>query len=445
MSDKEEDVSASGDRDVSTISSVYVSTENLSFATENVSPQDITPIKSSVLEKMPQQEAEERYCTPSFEKFLQWRCVDRSATPSEVSLMSDDIHDVDIPKTSACDMSLVARMNDLRLFTPKNERPLASPSTKVETTLVNVKSTLEKSIDLSSQTSHMAHIEYGGETEEKSILVRDETSEMKKEFADTEITSSDYSTMMLEMTTVLDKDSSSNMTFNNSSIDQISSREAENGASPECGIQSDFAEENDAKTKKVCESANAESTRLLDNSTSAPSHGQPSTLREEEVYETETCDTFDDLYNQNVVLTRRYVEKMVTKKRDGGCFQRFWSPRRMVCVSSPCRLFQEDKRIKERHRSRGSVKATSPENIRIVKTLLRVDGQECWKSPPLKLRRTRGNMQVQIPERANPGNTFHLGGKRSIDDYSVPGSNNNDSNLERRMFLHLPDKRYEIL
>ncbi|KMQ95983.1 serine threonine-protein phosphatase 2b catalytic subunit 2 [Lasius niger] len=329
MSDKEEDVSASGDRDVSTISSVYVSTENLSFATENVSPQDITPIKSSVLEKMPQQEAEERYCTPSFEKFLQWRCVDRSVTPSEVSLMSDDIHDVDIPKTSACDMSLVTRMNDLRLFTPKNKRALASPSTKVETTLVNVKSTFEKSIDLSSQTSHMAHIEYGGETEEKSILVRDETSEMKNEFADTEITSSDYSTMMLEMTTVLDKDSSSNITFDNSSIDQISSREAENGASPECGMPSDFAEENDAKTKKVCESANAESTRLLDNSTSAPSHGQPSTLREEEVYETETCDTFDDLYNQNVVLTRRYVEKMVTKKRDGGCFQRFWSPRRM--------------------------------------------------------------------------------------------------------------------
>ncbi|CAL1677792.1 unnamed protein product [Lasius platythorax] len=393
MSDKEEDVSASGDRDVSTISSVYVSTENLSFATENVSPQDITPIKSSVLEKMPQQEAEERYCTPSFEKFLQWRCVDRSVTPSEVSLMSDDIHDVDIPKTSACDMSLVARMNDLRLFTPKNERALASPSTK---------------------TSHMAHIEYGGETEEKSILVRDETSEMKNEFADTEITSSDYSTMMLEMTTVLDKDSSSNMTFNNSSIDQISSREAENGASPECGIPSDFAEENDAKTKKVCESANAESTRLLDNSTSAPSHGQPSTLREEEVYETETCDTFDDLYNQNVALTRRYVEKMVTKKRDGGCFQRFWSPKRMVCVSSPCRLFQEDKRIKERHRSRGSVKATSPKNIRIVKTLLRTDGQECWKSPSLKLRRTRENMQVQIPERAKPDVPFPPSHKMTV-------------------------------
>ncbi|XP_029680906.1 serine/threonine-protein phosphatase 2B catalytic subunit 2-like isoform X3 [Formica exsecta] len=370
MSD-EKDVPAPDDRDVSMISE-YGTPENLSFRTENVTPQNMcfTPIKSNVLEKTPQQEATEIYSSPLFEEnFLQWRCIDRSTTtPADVSLVLNTPN-VATPKISACDMSLITQMSKLCLFTPKNIRSPASTSTETETTLLNMECTPEKSIE---------------GAERNAILDRDE---IKDEF--TEVTSSDYSTMRLEM---MDKDSSSKITCDNSLIDQFSSGETQSGASQEdVRFPSDFAE---AKTK-VRNSADAESTHLLDDSTAASLYNQPSTLKDDEVYETDTFDTFNAQYNQNIALTRRYVEKMITKEDNRspsvGCFRRLWSPRK---TSSPCRLFQEPKKIKERCQGCGNVKTSLPEKAHIVKTLV--------ESPPLKLRlgRMKNKREVQIPERA---------------------------------------------
>lgn len=416
MSD-EKDVPAPDDRDVSMISE-YSTPENSSFRIENVTPQNkcVRPIKSNVPEKTFPQEATERYFTPFEENFLQWRYIDRSAmTPGDVSFVSNS-DDVITPKISSYDESLIKSMNKLCLFTPENIRSSASTSTAAETTLLNMEYTPEKSIE-------------GTETNAKeSILDSDEM----KELAVMEVTSSDYSTMLLEM---MDKDSSSKIMCDNSSIDQFSSEEMQSGASQEDVIPSDLAE---AKTKKVHNSADADLIQLFDDSTAASLCNQPSTLRDDEVFETNTFDTFNVQYNRNVALTRCYVEKMITKKdnrnRSGdiGCFRRFWSPRR---TSSPCRLLQELKGIEKRDQGCENVKTTSPKNVRIVETLVE-------SSPPLKLRlgRIKKKREVQIPERAKPGNAFHLGGKRSIDDYGVPGSNNNDFNLERRMFLHWPDE-----
>lgn len=383
MSDKE-DVSAADNGDVS-VESVYISPENLSFATKNVSPQDMcfTPIKSSVLEETPQRESEEQYCTPSYEKFLQWRSVDHCATPRENSpLVSDDIHDVDTAQSSICEVSLITRMDKLCLFTPKHAHTFASSSTRTETTLVNVESTAETIVDPPLPISHGKH---RGETEEKTSLDDcDETMwSSKNEISDTEITFSDYDSSRTETATLPDIDLSSNVTFDDSSIDRPSSWEAQSCASPEYEIPSDFVE---AKTKEIRDSAIAESTRLFDDSTTA-SHDQ--LLKEDEVYKT---DTFDDKYHHNVVQTRHCVQKMTPKKRDRGCFRRFWSPRKMCASSS--RSFQEDKRIKEQHQS-----------CRIAKMLSRTEDRE-GKSPPLKLRlgRTKEIEQVQIPERAKSGN-----------------------------------------
>ncbi|XP_070158769.1 uncharacterized protein [Polyergus mexicanus] len=416
MSD-EKDVPAPDDRDVSTISE-YGTPENLSFRTENVTPRNVsfTPIKSSVLEKTPQQEATDIYFSPFEENFLQWRCID-ATTPADASLVSNT-SDVATPKISAYDMSLITRMSKLCLFTPKNIRSPASTSTGTETILLNMERTPEKSIE---------------GAERNAILGRDD---VKDEFAVTEVTSSDYSTMRLEMT---DKDSSSKITCDNiSSIDQFSSGETRSGASQEdARFPSDFAE---AETK-VRNTMDAEPTHLLDDSTSASSYNQPSTLRDDEVYETDTFDTFNAQYNQNVALTRRYVEKMITKEDNRnpsvGCFRRLWSPRK---TSSPCRLFQESRRIKERYQGCGNVKTSSPEKVHIVKSLVE-------SSPPLKLRlgRMKKKREVQIPERAK-GNAFHLGVRNSRSMImACRAAITTISTLNAVCFCTGPAKLYEIL
>ncbi|XP_029175210.1 serine/threonine-protein phosphatase 2B catalytic subunit 2-like isoform X3 [Nylanderia fulva] len=381
MSDKE-DVSIS-DKGDDSAESVYVSPENLSVTTKNVSPQDtcFTPIKSSVLEKTPQRESEEgseeQYCTPSYEKFLQWRRVDPSTPYENSPLMSDDIHD-DTLQTSTCDMSLIARMDKLCLFTPKPERISASSSSSSSTeTVVNVEDRPKSNVDL-----EILHDEYERKTEEKkSSLDRDD------------ITLSKYSpiTSRTQTATLTDIDLS-NVTFDNSSVDQHSSTQS--SASLEYGISSDLA---GTKAKEICDSAIAQSTRRVDDSITA-SHDQPSTAKENETA------TFDNKYHINVAQTRRCVEKMTTKERESGCFRLFRSPRK-TSPSSSNRLVEETKRIMKGQSTR----------IPMSRRLLRTNDRE-WKSPPLKIRltRTKETEQVQIPERAIPDVPFPPSHKMTV-------------------------------
>lgn len=397
MSDKE-DVSTPDNEDVSIESDEYATPGNLSFKSATLLNACCTPIKTNVLEKTFQQEAEE-YSTPSFEKFLQWRYVDRHATPvtPEASYMLDETN-VDTPKISACDKSLLTHMNKLCLFSPKNICAPASTPTKMGTILMNMECTPEKS--LSTQISHMVHRELKMNAEE-TILNRDQTIEMRNE----DVTSSDYSTMLdwmvdKDSSSMMDRDSSTKLICDDSSNDHLSSRETQGGATQENTILSDFAE---AETKKLQNLADPESTLL---------YGQPSTSRDDEVYETDTFDTFNVQYNQNVAFTRRYVEKMVMKEQDtsSGCFRCFWSPRRIV-RTSPCRLFRESKRFKQRNlEDCKSVQTTSLESIELP-------SDREWKNSSLKLRlgRIRENRKIQIPERAKPGNAVHLDGRETVD------------------------------
>lgn len=386
MSDKE-DVPTPGDV---SINSEYATPENSSFRNASLLGTCCTPIKSSVLEKSLQQETEE-YSTPSFEKFLQWRC-DQPATPvtPEVSYILNKTH-VDTPNVSPCDTSLLAQMSKLCLFTPKN-KPVSTPA-NMEMTLVNLECTPGKSLDPSTRISHGKR----RGTEESSL---DQLIEMGDEFADGDVTSSDYSTMLVDRdsSSTVDRDSSSKITYDDSSSDRLSSRETQSGATRVS--VTDLAEE--AETKKLRDLADVESTRLLDNSSSASLYDQPSTSRHDEVYKTNTFDTFNAQYNQNVVFTRRYVEEMVMKKQDApsGCFRCFWSPRRIV-RTSPCRLFRESKRIKTRDpEDRGSAWTASSESV-----ATETSNDRERKSPSLKLRlgRVGEKREVRIPERANPG------------------------------------------
>ncbi|XP_050466248.1 serine/threonine-protein phosphatase 2B catalytic subunit 2-like isoform X2 [Cataglyphis hispanica] len=386
MSD-EKDAPTPDDRDVSMISE-YGTPENSSFRIENVTPQNkyVRPIKSYVPEKAFSQEATEKYFTPFREDFLEWRSNHSATTPADVLFVSNT-NDVATPKMPSCDKSLIMAMSKLCLFTPENIRSSASTSTEAETTLLDMEYTPEKSIE-------------GAETNAKeSILDSDEM----KELAVMDVTTSDYSTMLLEM---MDKDSSSKIMCDNSSIDQFSSEEMQSGASQEDVIPSDLAE---AKTKKVCNSADADLIQLLDDSTEASLCNQPSTLRDDEVYETNTFDTFNIEYNRNVALTRSYVEKMITREdnrgRSGhvGCFRRFWSPRRTLC------RLQKLKGIEERDQGYGNVKTTWPKNVCIVERL--VEG-----SPPLKLRLggMKKKREVQIPERAKSDVPFPPSHKMTV-------------------------------
>ncbi|KAL6445363.1 hypothetical protein ACFW04_002281 [Cataglyphis niger] len=385
MSD-EKDVPTPDDRDVS---SEYGTPENSSFRIENVTPQNkyVRPIKSYIPEKAFSQEATEKYFTPFREDFLEWRCNHSATTPADVLFVSNT-NDVTTPRMYSYDKSLITAMSKLCLFTPENIRSSASTSTEAETTLLDMEYTPEKSIE-------------GAETNAKESIL--DSGEMK-ELAIMDVTSSDYSTMLLEM---MDKDSSSKIMCDNSSIDQFSSEEMQSGASQEDVIPSDHA---DARTKKVCNSADADLIQLLDDSTAASLCNQPSTLRDDEVYETNTFDTFNIEYNRNVALTRSYVEKMITKEdnrdRSGhvGCFRRFWSPKR-----TSCRL-QKLKGIEERNQGCGNVKTTSPKNVRIVAETL-IEG-----SPPLKLRLggLKKKREVQIAERAKSDVPFPPSHKMTV-------------------------------
>lgn len=391
MSDKK-DVSTPGDV---SINSEYATPENSSFRNATLLDTCCTPIKSSILEKTLQEE--EEYSTPSFEKFLQWR-YDQSATPvtPEVSHILNETH-VDTPKISSCDTSLLAQMSKLCLFSPRSICAPVSTPTNMETTLVNLECTPEKSLDPSTQISHSKR------REKESILDRDQLIETRDE----DVTSSDYSTMLADRdsSSMMDRDSSSKIMYDDSLSDHLSSRETQSGA-----IQENVAGFAEAETKKLRDLADVESTRLLDNSVTSL-YDQPSTSTLDEVYET---DTFNAQYNQNFVFTRRCVEKMVIKKQDApsGCFRCFWSPRRIV-RTSPCRLFRESKRIRGRNlEDCGSVKTTSSESVTIETS------NDCErKSPSLKLRvgRLREKREVQIPERANSGNAFHLDGRETVD------------------------------
>lgn len=412
MSDKKDVPTSDEDKDV-TIDSEYATPENLSFKNATLLDACCTPIKTNVLERTLQQEAEE-YSTPSFE-FLQWRCVDRHATPvtPELSHILDETRDVDTPRISACDTSLLAHMSKLCLFTPRNICAPASTPTKMDPILMNLECTPEKNL---AQISHTVHSEHRGLEMNAKEPVLDRDHEMRDEFTDEDVTSSDYSTMLdwmvdRDSSSMMDKDSSTKLIYDDSSNDHLSSRDTQSDATQETVIPSGFAE---AETKKLRNLVNTESTDLLDNSTATLLYGQPSTSRDK-VYETDTFDTFNVQYNQNVAFTRRYVEEMVMKEQDSpsGCFRCFWSPRRII-RTSPCRLFRESKRIKERNlEDCGSVKTTSSESIGTVET----SSDREWEDPSLKLRlgRIRGTREVQIPERTKSGNAFHLDGRETAD------------------------------
>ncbi|XP_025263514.1 uncharacterized protein LOC112637631 [Camponotus floridanus] len=289
-----------------------------------------TPIERNV--------QKEDYSTPAAE-FLQWRSTrDQYATP-----VTPDVSHIltreDTPgMSSPCDKSLLARMSEFCLSTPKN---ICGPTTpKMDSILMN----LEKNLDWMADK--------------------------------------DASSMM--------DSNSSNLTYDDSSNDHLSSRDAESDATQETVIPSGFAE---AETKKLENNlVDTESTDLLDKSTATLLYDQPGSR--DRVYETDTFDTFNVQYNRNVSSTRSYVEKLGMKEQDrpSGCFRCFWSPRRIM-RTSPCR-FRESKRIEERHlEDCGSVKTTSG-SIESAKT----SGDR--EDPPLKLRlgRIRGDREVQIPE-----------------------------------------------
>ncbi|KAL6268509.1 hypothetical protein P5V15_001641, partial [Pogonomyrmex californicus] len=198
---------------------------------------------------------------------------------------------------------------------------------------------------------------------------------------------SNYSTME---SIVPDSDDSSSKVTSDSSIDQLPPRGTQQNGRP-C---------------RVCENAGVDSARAkareADNSVNAKSihSAEPSSVTEKgEVFKT---DTFDDLYNRNVDLAQRYVERMMAKEQDSGCFGGHWS-KKLMSMSTICRSPQRFKKSKEKSVSPAVIRTSSPtrENAR---TSANDENQEEQRTQTLKLRFTitREKRQVQISERLNP-------------------------------------------
>lgn len=392
MSGEEQDVHISDEAD---IHSTCASPENASFITANNSSY-LALTEHSDLEIV-QQEAEETYFTPIFDKFLQWRQMDRSPvdnSPLTPILMRS--RDESTPKRSLCDESLIKQIDMLSLSTPRYSRVSTPTSIKADATLMNVKSTSEGRYiheDLQARISHTENTD----TERPQIVDRDEISARNK--TKDELTSDSsmdsysmdlYSTME---STVPDNDGSSSKVTSDSSIDQFPPRRTKFVCFGDRPSRDPIVAE--VKTKAP-NPVNAESTRFADHS--AMSLGKLSVIGDDEVFET---DRFDDLYSRNVELVHHYVERMMNKNQEGGCFGTHWS-RKIINISTLCR----SKKSKERDQDcAGELRASSPETSR-ENTTTSTDFLE-QRSPVLNLRfaAIRRKRQVQISERPNSGNS----------------------------------------
>lgn len=383
MSDEEQDVHTSNETDVH---SMYASPENASFTTANDSSLNTYLTEYSDLEIV-QQETEETYFTPIFDKFLQWRQMDRSAVDDSplTPMLTRSICDESTPKRSLCDESLIKQIDMLSLSTSRCSHASTSTFTKANATSTNVEGTIERRDIhedlLRARISHTEHTRT--DTERPQIVDRDEISTRNK--TKDELTS-DYSTME---STVPDNDGSSSKATSDSSIDQLPPRGTKQSDRPSRDTIVGLAE---AKTKEAPNSVNAESTRLADHS--AMSLGELSVIGDGEVFET---DRFDDLYSRNVELVNHYVERMMSKNQEGGCFGNHHWSKKIINISALCRL----KKSKERDQD-CELRMSSPvrENAETSTNVLE------QRSPVLKLRfATRRKRQVQISERLNSGNS----------------------------------------
>ncbi|XP_011252107.2 uncharacterized protein LOC105248808 [Camponotus floridanus] len=115
----------SDEKDVSIDDEYY--TPAKSFRNATLLDACCTPVKTKVLERTLQQEAE-KYFTPATE-FLQWRCVDQHATPVTPDLSNiDGTGDVNTPISP-----LAARMIKLGISTPKN---ICAPAKEIDLKIV---------------------------------------------------------------------------------------------------------------------------------------------------------------------------------------------------------------------------------------------------------------------------------------------------------------------
>ncbi|XP_011695965.1 PREDICTED: serine/threonine-protein phosphatase 2B catalytic subunit 2-like isoform X2 [Wasmannia auropunctata] len=331
MSDKEADARTSDDIDVyaSPPGSVY-------FATESDSPSNEIA-----------QEEEEQYFTPKFEKFLQWRQTNRSPDDSPFIPANLDIRDDSTPETSPCDESLIKQIGILSLSTSMYPRVFGCTPTKADVTLTNVASTPERrdvSEDLSARISNSEQSTSSAEMPPVNGRNESSTGDKTKDGRKDELTS-DYSTME-----PLVLDASSKVTSDNS-IDQL----------PPCGARQSDREDaivdsaEQPGTKGPRDPVNAESTRMANHSATSSS-GRPSVIGDGEVFE---ADTFDDRYSRNAELVQSYIEQMMAKEQEGGCFGSHW-PRKFINISALCRSPQRLRRPRERSPSGVKVKASTP-------------------------------------------------------------------------------------
>ncbi|XP_077269329.1 serine/threonine-protein phosphatase 2B catalytic subunit 2 isoform X1 [Temnothorax americanus] len=364
----------------------YSSPENAFFTTASDSLLNtcLTPSERS---DIVQQETEETcYFTPSSasKRFLQWRQMDHRSprdSPFCTAVLKTMFANESTPRTSPCDESLIKRINMLNLSSPGS--PSSATPTKADTTLTNLESIPERREDIREDPpARFSPTKYTRTDAEKPRIVnRDEIS--AKDKTKDELTS-DYSTME---STVSDNDGSSSKVTSDGSIDQLPPRETKQSDRPcrENAIVG-FAE---PTTKGTRNPMNAESTRIADHT--ATSRGKPSVIEDGEVFET---DTFDDLYSRNVELAQNYVEQMMAKEQEGGCFLSNLS-RKIINISALCRSPQRSKKSKERNQDRADVRASSPVQ---ESAIMSTDVLE-QRSPILKLRfvTSRKKRQVQTP------------------------------------------------
>jgi len=183
--------------------------------------------------------------------------------------------------------------------------------------------------------------------------------------------------------TVQDNDGSSSKVTSDSSIDQFPPRGTK---------QSDRPDREEAIVDSAVDAANpgnVESTRLADHPTTSFDHSSA-------IENSKKTDIFDDLYNRNAKLTQCYIEQMMAKQQNGGCFGSHWS-RKFMNMSTLCRSPQRSKKSKETEHHSGDVKRNSP--VQKKNPVME------WKNPILKLRPSMdtSRRQAQILERHRPG------------------------------------------
>lgn len=188
---------------------------------------------------------------------------------------------------------------------------------------------------------------------------------------------------MLNKTTVSDRESE---VFSNDSSDRKPTRSN--------GNQNVGSAKSDAKIVKSFESDAKSSSSVDDVATSVGR--DPNFLKDGEVFET---DTFDDRYSRNIKRTQHYMEKLLSKME--GNFRNSWS------IS---KIFTSPQRSKEMKESKETSRKSKEEDCEYA------DTPDTSSSSPTFLLRSgtyRENTQIQIPDRALPGNVFYLGRNHS--------------------------------